>query len=226
MSTQTQIPSYAEGLKELQENLGKLLPKKAIDVFNKDANALENTHQSVLRLNLGDKAPNFSLSNAIGEITTLETLLEKGKVVITFYRGSWCPYCNLQLKQYQQVLEDIKSLDANLVAVSPQTPDESLNIKEKNELEFEVLSDNGNIVARQFTTVFKNGETPIETMLALGIDFDSHYSDDSQELPIPAVFIIEQNKTISFAKAIGGDYRNRVEASDIINSLKNSSYGK
>ncbi len=220
MSTQTQIPSYAEGLTELQNNLVTMLPQDALDVFEADANALKANHQNILKLNVGDKAPNFSLSNAIGETTTLQSLLEKGKVVLTFYRGSWCPYCNLQLNQYQQVLEDINSLGANLVAVSPQTPDESLNIKEKNELQFEVLSDNGNIVTRQFTTVFKNGETPIETMKALGIDFDSHYADDSQELPVPAVFIIEKDSTISFAKAIDGDYRNRVEASDIIYSLK------
>lgn len=220
MSTQTQIPSYAEGLTELQSNLGTMLPQDALDVFEADANALKANHRNILKLNVGDKAPNFSLSNAIGETTTLQSLLEKGKVVLTFYRGSWCPYCNLQLNQYQQVLEDIKSLGANLVAVSPQTPDESLNIKEKNKLQFEVLSDNGNIVTRQFTTVFKNGETPIETMKALGIDFDSHYADDSQELPVPAVYIIEKDSTISFAKAIDGDYRNRVEASDIINSLK------
>lgn len=220
MSTKIVIPSYKDGLKELQENLEKMLPKDALLVFEKDANQLKETHNSILKLKQGDKAPNFSLSNAIGETVSLKSLLAQGKVVLTFYRGTWCPYCNLQLNQYQQALDEIKTLKANLVAISPQTPDESLNIKEKNELEFEVLSDNGNIVARQFTTVFKNDETPIETMKALGIDFDDHYGDDSQELPVPAVFIIEQDNTISFAKTIDGDYRNRVEATEIINALK------
>ena len=219
-TTQTPIPSYTEGLTQLQNNLGKMLPKSALAVFDTDAKALKANHTSILKLNIGDKAPNFSLSNATGEIITLNSLLEKGKVVLTFYRGTWCPYCNLQLNQYQQVLKEIMSLGANLVAVSPQTPDESLNIKEKNELQFEVLSDNGNIVARQFTTIFKYGVTPIETMKDLDIDFNSYYADDSQELPVPAVFIIESDSKISFAKAIDGDYRNRVEASDILNSLK------
>ena len=221
MSTQTQVSSYQEKLQELQSNLGKMLPKEALEVFESDAKSLKAEHQSILKLNVGDKAPNFSLSNAIGETRTLRSFLEKGRVVLTFYRGSWCPYCNLQLAHYQSALEEIHAAGAQLVAVSPQTPDESLNIKEKNELQFEVLSDNGNIVARQFTTVFKNGKTPIEAMKALGIDFDSHYADDSQELPVPAVFIIEKNGTISFAKAIDGDYRNRVEASEIINALNN-----
>lgn len=198
-----------------------MLPASSLSVFESDANALQAAHQHILKLNVGDKAPPFSLSNAVGERVTLQSLLKKGKVVLTFYRGTWCPYCNLQLNQYQNVLEDINRLGANLVAVSPQTPDESLNMKEKNELGFEVLSDNSNMVARQFTSVFKNGEAPIEAMAALGIDFDNHYSDDSRELPVPAVFIIEQDYTLSFAKAIGGDYRNRVEAADIIEALSN-----
>ncbi|QCK16139.1 peroxiredoxin-like family protein [Mangrovivirga cuniculi] len=219
MITKKQVPSYSEGLEELQNNLGKMLPAEALWVFDKDANGLKARHQSILKLNIGDKAPEFYLSNAVGETVTLKSLLKQGRVVLTFYRGSWCPYCNLQLNQYQQILEEINSLGANLVAISPQTPDESLNIKEKNELQFEVLSDNVNIVARQFTTVFKNGEGPIETMKSLGIDFKSHYADNSLEIPVPAVFIIEQDGIISFATAIDGDYRNRVEPSEIINAL-------
>lgn len=221
MSTIKKTPSYKEALKELRTNLSQMLPKEVLGVFDTDANQLKERHTSILKLKEGDIASNFSLLNAIGETVDLNSLLEKGKVILTFYRGTWCPYCNLQLSQYQQVLDEIKSLGANLVAISPQTPDESLNIKEKNELQFEVLSDNGNIVARQFTTVFKNEKTPIKTMSSLGIDFDSHYGDDSQELPVPATFIIEKDYTISFAKAIDGDYRNRIEASEIINALKN-----
>jgi peroxiredoxin len=220
MSTQVKIPSYQKGLKDLKSNLVKVLPAEILKIFNNDANQLKETHQNILKLKVGSKTPNFSLSNALGQTVTLNNLLEKAKVVLIFYRGTWCPYCNLQLNLYQQILEDIKDLGAQLVAVSPQTPDESLNIKEKNELRFEVLSDNGNIVARQFTTVFRNAEEPLNAMTNLGIDFETHYSDDSKELPVPAVFIIEQDRTISFAKAIGGDYRNRVEPLDIIESLK------
>ena len=220
MSTQVKIPSYQEGLKDLQDNLAKVLPTEALTIFGNDAEQLKETHQNILKLKIGAQAPNFNLSNAAGETVSLNGLLQKGKVVLTFYRGSWCPYCNLQLNQYQQILDEIEELGAQLVAVSPQTPDESLNIKEKNELKFEVLSDNGNIVAKQFTTVFRNDNAPLNAMTDLGIDFDAHYSDDSKELPVPAVFIIEQDGTISFAKAIDGDYRNRVESSDIIEALK------
>jgi len=213
-------PSYADGLNELRKNLANMMPENVLQVFDNDADELARKHKSVLKLAVGEKAPSFSLSNAVGDVVHLDDLLQSGKVVLVFYRGTWCPYCNLQLQQYQQILPEIASLGATLVAVSPQTPDESLNIKEKNELQFEVLSDNGNIVANQFTAVFKNADAPLNTMASLGIDFDAHYSDDAKELPVPAVFIIGEDSVISFAKTEGGDYRGRVEAAEIIAALK------
>lgn len=212
--------SYQEKLTELRANLENMLPQEALSVFDDDAQNLQDQQSSIPKLQEGDKAPDFALSNAINETVKLSDLLKKGKVVLTFYRGSWCPYCNLQLSLYQKSLDEIHSLGAELVTISPQTPDESLNIKEKNELNFEVLSDNGNIVARKYTTVFKNGEAPLNTMSALGFDFDAHYADDSRELPVPAVFVIDKDATISFAKSLGGDYRNRVEIEEIIENLK------
>ena len=214
-----QIPSYENGLKELRENLSGMLPTDALNVFDTDAEALQEQYTDILKLAVGDKAPDFSLSNAVNQSVNLYAILKEHRVVLTFYRGTWCPYCNLQLNQYQQVLAEIREAGATLIAVSPQTPDESLNIKEKNELQFEVLSDNNNIVARQYTTIFKYGEAPLATMAALGYDFDSFYTDDARELPIPATFIIEKDGTLSFAQSEGGDYRNRVEASEIIQSL-------
>lgn len=219
----TEKKSYQENLKDLRDNLGNMLPKEALEVFDKDAESLQKNHNSILKLQVGEKAPDFSLTNAKDKTVRLSELLKKGKIVLTFYRGSWCPYCNLQLSHYQKSLDVIHDLGAELVAISPQTPDETLTIKEKNELNFEVLSDNGNIVARKYTTVFKNADAPVNTMTELGFDFDAHYSDDSRELPIPAVFVIEKDSTVSFAKSLGGDYRNRVEVSEIINHLKNLS---
>ncbi len=219
METKVAIPSYKEGLKELRGNLVTMLPAEALAKFDADAKQLESTHQNILKLKVDDEAPDFTLVNASGDQVSLSSLLEEGKVVLTFYRGTWCPYCNLQLAQLAKVNDHIRSTGANLVAISPQTPDESFNIKQKNDLPFEVLSDVGNLVARQFTTVFRNGDIPVATMTALGFDFDAHYGDDSREIPVPAVFIIEKDSTISFAKSIGGDYRNRVEPTEILETL-------
>lgn len=214
-----EIPSYQEDLKELKENLSKMLPEHALNVWNADAEALQQEQNSILKLKEGDKAPDFSLSNAVNITVKLYDLLKTQRVVLTFYRGTWCPYCNLVLNQYQAILPEIKEAGATLVAISPQTPDESLNIKEKNELQFEVLSDNGNIVAKQFVAIHKNPENSLAKMKELGFDYNSFYADEDSELPVPGTFIIEKDGTVSFAKSEGGDYRNRVEPSEIINAL-------
>jgi len=212
-------PSYKEGLKELKRKLQNMLPDDVLEVFAMDAEALHKKHTSILKLRVGDIAPDFTLSNAVDERFNLYEVLRTSRVVITFYRGTWCPYCNLILNQYQSVLPEIKEAGAILVAISPQTPDESLNMKEKNRLQFEVLSDNGNLIAKKFTTVHPNPKETLRKMAELGYDYDSYNSDEKSEIPVPATFIIEKDRKVSFAKSEGADYRNRVEASEIINAL-------
>ena len=172
-----------------------------MDVFNSDANQLAETHTNPLKLKVGDHAPTFSLSNAKNNVVGLTECLAKGPVVLVFYRGTWCPYCNLQLKTYQDILPELKKAGANFIAISPQTPDNSLSIKEKNELKFEVLSDPGNMISRKYTTVFKNGDAPVQAMQELDIDFNSFYADDSGELPVPAVFVLDQQGIIRFCQS-------------------------
>ena len=215
-----QTPVYKEQLKDLVSQIGEMLPEDALNIFNTDAARLAATYTDPLQLKVGDQAPLFSLSNARNEVIGLSDYLVKSSVVLVFYRGTWCPYCNLQLKLYQDILPELQEAGANLIAVSPQTPDNSLSIKEKNQLAFEVLSDPGNLVARKYTTVFKNGEAPIQAMKDLNIDFHAFYSDDSGELPVPAVFVIDQEGIVRFAKAESGDYRQRVEPQEILNTLK------
>ena len=215
----TTVPNYQSELSDLRGNLTGMLPAESLKTFDDDANALQATHTNPLKLSVGDTAPPFTLPNAVGNQVSLDELLRQGRVVLTFYRGGWCPYCNLQLSAYQRILPELKARGAQLVAVSPQTPDESLNMRDKNNLEFEVLSDRGNQVAAGYTTIFTNGKTPVDAMTALGIDFDSFYADDSRGLPVPAVFIIEQDGSVSFAATTGGDYRNRVEPAAILEAL-------
>jgi len=221
MENKNDVPSYKKGLNELNAQLNDMMPAEISSGFDQDANRLASLYVSPLIVKTGDQAPLFSLENALGKWVGLADLLEKGPVVLVFYRGGWCPYCNLQLRLYQGILTQIKLASGNLVAISPQIPDESLNMSEKNGLEFEVLSDPGNKVARHYTTVFKNSEESLNLMKNAGIDFDSFYSDDSQEIPVPAVFVIVPDGKIIFAKAESGDYRERVEPADILSALEN-----
>jgi len=213
------IPSYKESARNLINQLGTMIPEKQLVVFNNDVELLAEKYISPLKLKKGDKAPLFSLPNAEGNSINLEELLQQGSVVLVFYRGIWCPYCNLQLSQYQQILPQIKEAGAKLVAVSPMTSDNSLSLVEKDELQFEVLSDEGNKVARQFTTVFKNDNATIQAMEELGYDFRGFYGDDSDKIPVPATFVIAQDGTLLFASSGGGDYRERVEPQEILDVL-------
>jgi peroxiredoxin len=116
-------------------------------------------------------------------------------------------------------LPEIKALGANLIAISPQKPDSSLDMKEKHALEFEVLSDDKNEVAKLYTTIIKNALEAVDEAKKLGIDFYDFYDDKSRDIPVPAVFIIDTNGTIVYAKSEGGDYSLRVEPQDILDAL-------
>jgi len=220
MSEILEIPSYKKEVENLISELQGVFPPEKLAVFNTDAAQLGQEHSSPLKIARGDMAPNFKLPNAFNKILELSALLVKGPVVLTFYRGVWCPYCNLQLKMFQQILPEIKNCGASLVAISPMTPDSSKATIETSELEFEVLSDDKNRVARQFTSVFKNADEPIQAMSDLGFDFYSFYDNQSAELPVSATFVIDRDARVLFAKSEGGDYRQRVEPREIVDVLR------
>lgn len=214
------IPSYHTEQATLVKQLGSMIPTETLDVFNRDAQAMALRYRQPLQAKVGDMAPAFALPNAVNKQVQLEALLQKGPVVITFYRGIWCPYCSLELRILQQILPQIQELGAQLVAISPMTPDHSLTLSEREKLEFEVLSDVGNQVARLYTTVIRQSDVSTQTQAELGIDFFSFYDDKSSELPIPAVFVIAQNGRVHFAASEGGDYRQRTEPTAILNALR------
>jgi peroxiredoxin len=169
-------------------------------------------------LKIGDIAPDFELPDTNGQMVSIKELLKSSPVVVSFYRGGWCPYCNLELRALQGVLPQIAGLGASLVAVSPQTPDESLSTSEKNELAFPVLSDSGSHVAKAFGIAFDLAEElrPIYTQFNHALPVMN--GTDSWALPIPATYVIAQDGTIAFA-FVDVDYRKRLETSDILESL-------
>ncbi|MEM6717142.1 MAG: peroxiredoxin-like family protein, partial [Cyanobacteria bacterium P01_C01_bin.147] len=138
---------------------------------------------------------------------------------IAFYRGGWCPYCNLELKALQNALASIQETGAALVAISPETPDNSLTTQEKNELAFPVLSDLDNQVARQFGLVFQLPASLRPIYDGFGIDLVAYNGNDQFELPIPATYVVQPNGEIVYAFA-DVDYTKRAEPSDVVNALK------
>lgn len=173
-------------------------------------------------LQVGDVAPDFVLPDALGNAVALADLRAQGPVVLAFYRGAWCPYCNLEVQLLQQALPDIQALGATLVAISPQTPDNSLSLAEKHGLAFPVLSDAGNAVARRFGLVFTVPEALRAVYDKLGIDIPAHNGDGSFELPVPGTYVVGRDGTIAFAYA-NVDYTRRVAVGDILAALRTAS---
>jgi peroxiredoxin len=135
----------------------------------------------------GDRAPHFALPNAHGKTIELNRLLDDGPVVLAFYRGEWCPWCNVQLRAYQAILPEITRLGATLVVIFPQDPDHTLAMAEHNDLDYEVLSDAGNTTAHKYGLTFSVEQPVREGYEALGFPLPAYNGDDSWELPVPGV---------------------------------------
>jgi peroxiredoxin len=138
---------------------------------------------------------------------------------MTFYRRAWCPYCNLQLHAYQQAFPQIQALGASLVAISPQTPDHSLSLAEKQALTFAVLSDVGNQVVRTYGLVFAMDEAVRAAHRQIGTDLPAYNGDESWELPMPGTFLVDPSGTVRLA-FVDPNYTHRLDPSLIIAELK------
>jgi peroxiredoxin len=170
-------------------------------------------------LKVGDRAPPIVLRNAQGETVDVGVLLEKGPVIVTFYRGGWCPYCNLELRAFQQILPEIRAAGASLVAISPEKPKDTLSTLEKNALGFEVLSDVGQKVGRAFGLVYDFTDELRRAYEGFGRDI-SEYNGTAGEwaLPVPATYVIGRDGIITYAYT-EADYRERAEPRLVLEAL-------
>ena len=210
--------SLKDNIEEFKKQFLAQVPEDIQKIMQTATDKLKQSNLEDQCCKTGGKAPDFSLPNIKGDKLTLAALLDKGPVVLSFYRGGWCPYCNLELKALQESLPGIKASGGQLVAVSPQLPDHSLSTSEANEISFEVLSDVGNHTAREYGLVFTLKEELRPIYEKWGADIASVNGDDSFELPIPATFVINSNGVITYS-FVDADYTNRLEPAKIIESL-------
>ncbi len=193
-----------------------------VEILNTMAEATAGLKASNLEaggLGQGAKAPDFSLPNHTGQMRSLGDLLAEGVVVLNFYRGGWCPYCNMELNALQRWLPEIEAAGGKLVAVAPELPDKSLTTREKSNLQFEVLSDQGNEVARAFGLVFELPEALRPIYAKIGIDIPAYNGDESFEIPMPATYIIGRDGEIRYA-FVDADYTQRLEPEVIVQELR------
>ncbi len=199
---------------------GQIIPKPVLTIMDAEISRLAASNLAARALKVGNAAPDFILPDVHGEPVRLRALLDKGPVVVVFYRGGWCPYCNLHLRDFQRRLQEFRELGAAVVAISPQLPDNSLSTREKDELTFPVLSDVGNKVARQFGIVFELSDALVELYRKFGHALeDFNGADGSRELPVPATFLLDGEGAIRLAH-VDVDYTRRIDPDDVIETLK------
>jgi peroxiredoxin len=165
------------------------------------------------------RAPDFSLCDSLGDSLSLRRLLKAGPAILVFYRGSWCPYCNIQLRALSLALDEIDAMGGTLVAISPEAPDPALLDDPKRHLGFPVLFDRGNLVAREFGLVFTMSDRARALLLKVGIDLEERNANGGWELPVPATFVVTPDGTIA-ARFLDVDYRKRPEPRAILAALK------
>ena len=169
-------------------------------------------------LNVGGTMPEFTLSDSFGKSVKSKDLLKKGNLVVVFYRGAWCPFCNKYLHTLQQNLTQIRANGGDLVAISVEPADRSMAVAKKNELLFTVLSDPSLTVARKFGIVYQLPPETDEKYKGFGIDLVKYNAIEKPELPISATYVVDKNGKIVFAH-IEPDYKKRAEPAAIIAAL-------
>jgi peroxiredoxin len=189
-------------------------PAERVAAYQRGVDELAANGIAQRAVQAGETAPAFTLPDALGRPVRLADRLARGPVVLTFYRGGWCPYCNLQLRAYQQMLPDLARAGATLLAVSPETPDDTLSTAQKNELAFDVLSDAGGRVADAYRLNFELSEELHALYAAGGIDLPRRNGDGRWQLPIPATFVIGTDGKVARAW-VDVEYRNRAEPAEI-----------
>jgi peroxiredoxin len=172
----------------------------------------------------GDRAPHFLLSDQDGNSVSSRDLLDKGPLVVSFYRGVWCPYCNLELQALNEVLSKLQAYDTNVVAISPQVQVNSRKSVRVNNLSFPVLNDKGNETAAAFGLRFTLPDYLIELYKNLKNDLTAFNGDPSWTLPIPARYVIGQDGIVLYSE-INPDYTRRPDPSDMFPVLERATNG-
>ena len=208
-----------EQAEQLKAAAAGRLPSDVVDVFDKSIQDLLDEGVPAEVVTVGATLEPFTLSDASGAPVTLDELVEAGPAVIVFYRGGWCPYCNLALRTYQrELLPQLGAFDARLVAISPQSPDQSLSTVEKAELDFTVLSDPASRVAQRIGIAFQQADEVLDAQRKLGLDLAQVNAEGSTRLPRPTVLIVDRDRTVRFVD-VQPDYTARTEVADILAAL-------
>lgn len=217
-----EVPSYQQGLNTFMAQQKRSKQKSGFT--EQDYQIMSEAGKQVAKqlanpgLKVGTRAPAFNLPNAHGKKVSLKSYLEQGPVILVFYRGAWCPFCNLQLNTYSKSLSHFKKYKANIIAITPQKPDKSLEQVKKTKLPFEVLSDLDSRVMKAYNLYFEVPAKLVKLYKNHGLDLDAFNGKGRHVLPAPGVFVIDQKGVIRAMEA-STDYKKRMEPAAILKAL-------
>jgi peroxiredoxin len=204
---------------ERKELIAKYVPPETQAIHARAVAQLKEKHFAANILPVGAKAPTFDLRDHDGRIVRSSDLVAKGKLVLCFIRGRWCPFCVGQMEAMNLVLPQIEQAGATLVAVSPQTVKQAFFMHDQHKLRFPLLSDADNQVARTFGLSYRVPDAQEAVYRKAFVNLPFTNGDDSWELPIPATYIVDREGTIRYASA-NEDYTERPEPDDLVRALR------
>jgi len=212
------MQTLTEQINQRIEEIQDMVPAEKFDQFIEYIGRMKEENLAKTAIKTGAIIPpNAELTNVTGEVENIYDIIDS-PTIITFYRGSWCPYCNLELKAYQNILPQIKEKGAKLIAISPELPDNSLTFKEKLELEFGVYSDVNNEFAKKLGLVFVLEDKIKALQKELGMDVDALNGNTSGELPFAATLIVDKTGKVTYT-FVDENYTKRAEPSEILKEL-------
>jgi len=211
--------SLLQDIKDFQKEMLPSIPSDVLATMQQETTTLIASGIAAQAKEVGDSAPAFNLENNRGEQVVMQNLLKQGVLVVNFYRGAWCPYCNLELKAWGNALPALKALGANLLSITPNTKEKSSALLQENPFGFDILWDCDNQVAKEYGLVFTLSEVLRPIYDGFGIDLPSFDGNNHYELPMPATYVIDADGTIIHA-FVDADYTKRIDPQDILTFLK------
>jgi peroxiredoxin len=212
MSLQSELDTYKASFR-------KRAPAHAQEIMSKATDELHASGIVGQAIQLGDTLPHFNLPNQDGELVSSQALLEDGPLVVSFFRGIWCPYCNIELEALNRALPEIKAHRANFVTISPQLGKSAKRNKKSKNLDFDILIDEGNEYAKDLGLVFALPNDLREVYRSFDIDLPKHNGDESWTLPMPARLVINEDNKVVYAN-VNPDYTVRPEPEEFLKVIQ------
>lgn len=208
-----------EQLKQVRDTTLTRMPQSIVQVFKDSIRGIRDDKLKEQALQVGDQIPEISLKSIEGNPVGLIDLFQSEFLILNFYRGGWCPYCNMELREYERLKMDFMELGVSIAAVSAETPELATQTIDKNSISYPILTDDDAKLMKAIGIVFKLDEASKREYVNFGMDFSEIHGNENYELPVPAVYVINRDMEIVFVH-FEEDYMTRMEPTEVLNFIK------